>query len=152
MTRKTRVLIDTDVFVIDLRYHRDHRYSDNRGFLERVKQGELVGRVSVYSLMEICGILSFNLSPQSLEELFVGFATRYNVAILFPPDEEEKVCFDPAEIIETMKLRFSFGDGLIAELAQRYKSRFDFFVTWNAVHFVDKLSFRVVTPVQVIGV
>ena len=151
MTRKTRVLIDTDVFVIDLRYHRDQRYSDNRGFLEQVKQGELVGRVSVYSLMEICGILSFNLSPESLEELFVGFATRYNVAILFPPDEEEKVCFDPVKIIETMKQKFSFGDALIAELAHRYKSRFDFFVTWNAVHFVDKLSFRVVTPVQLIG-
>ena len=67
--------------------------------------------------MEICGILSFNLSPESLEELFMGFATRYNVAILFPPDEQEKVCFDLVKIIETMKQKFSLGDALIAELA-----------------------------------
>ena len=47
----------------------------------------------------------------------MGFATRYNVAILFPSDEEEKVCFDLVKIIETMKQKFSLGDALIAELA-----------------------------------
>ena len=148
MTRKARVLIDTDVFVIDLRYHRDPKYSQNRTFLERVKQEELVGRITVYNLMEVCGILSFNLSPQSLEELFIGFATKYNVEILFPPDEEERTCFNPVDILETMKQKFSFGDALIAELVQRYKGRLDLFVTWNAVHFADKLPLRVITPAQ----
>ncbi|MCK4394304.1 type II toxin-antitoxin system VapC family toxin [Candidatus Bipolaricaulota bacterium] len=149
MTRKARVLIDTDVFVIDLRYHRDPKYSENRAFLERVRQGEFVGRITVYNLMEVCGILSFNLSPQSLEELFMGLATRYNVAIFFPPDEEERTCFDPVEILETMKQKFSFGDALIAELAQRHRKWLDLFVTWNVVHFADKLPLRVVTPGQI---
>jgi hypothetical protein len=99
--------------------------------------------------MEVCGILSFNLSPQSLEELFMGFATKYNVAILFPPDDEETICFDPVGILETMKQKFSFGDALIAELAQRYRGRLDLFVTWNAVHFADKLPLRVATPSQI---
>jgi len=149
VTRKARVLIDTDVFVIDLRYYRDPKYSENRAFLERVRQGEFVGRITVYNLMEVCGILSFNLSPQSLEELFMGLATRYNVAILFPPDEEERTCFDPVEILETMKQKFSFGDALIAELAQKHRKWLDLFVTWNAVHFADKLPLRVVTPGQI---
>jgi predicted nucleic acid-binding protein len=149
VTRKTRVLIDTDVFVIDLRYHRDPKYSENRAFLERVRQGEFVGRTTVYNLMEVCGILSFNLSPHSLEGLFMGLARRYNVTILFPSDEYERVCFDPVEILETMKQKFSFGDALIAELAQRHSRSLDLFVTWNAVHFADKLPIRVVTPSQI---
>jgi len=149
VTRKARILIDTDVFVIDLRYHRDPKYSENRAFLERVREGEFVGRITVYNLMEVCGILSFNLSPQSLEELFIGFAAKYNVAILFPPDEDERIGFDPVGILETMEQKFSFGDALIAELAQRYKGRLDLFVTWNAVHFADKLPLRVVTPGQI---
>ena len=149
MARKARVLIDTDVFVIDLRYHRDLKYSENCAFLERVRQGEFVGSITVYNLMEVCGILSFNLSPQSLEELFIGFATKYNVAVLFPPDEEERICFDPVGILETMKRRFSFGDALIAELTQRCKGQLDLFVTWNAVHFADKLPLQVVTPDQI---
>jgi len=151
VTRRARVLIDTDVFVIDLRYHLDHKYSENRAFLERVRQGEFVGRITLYNLMEVCGILSFNLSPQSLEELFIGFATRYNVAILFPPDDEERICFDPVEILETMRQKFSFGDALIAQLVQTYRGRLDLFVTWNAVHFTDKLPLQVVTPGQMGG-
>lgn len=148
MNKKTKVLIDTDVFIIDLRYHRDLRYSENRAFLERVRRGEFVGRITVYNLMEVCGILSFNLSPQSLEGLFIGLARRYNLTILFPTDEYERVCFDPVEILETMKQKFSFGDALIAELAQRYRRRLDLFVTWNAIHFEGKVPLQVVTPGQ----
>jgi len=151
VTRKARVLIDTDVFIIDLRYHRDPKYSENRAFLERVRQEEFIGRITVYNLMEVCGILSFNLSPQSLEELFMGFATKYNVAILFPPNKEERICFDPVKILETMKQKFSFGDALIAELTQRHRKWLDLFVTWNAVHFADKLPLRVATPEQIGG-
>jgi len=149
VNKTTKVLIDTDVFIIDLRYHRDLRYSENRAFLERVRQGEFVSRITVYTLMEVCGILSFNLSPQSLEGLFIGLARRYNLTILFPSDEHERVCFDPVEILETMKQKFSFGDALIAELARRHRKFLDLFVTWNAVHFADKLPLQVVTPGQI---
>jgi predicted nucleic acid-binding protein len=142
------VLIDTDIFVIDLRYPRDSRYPENRAFLERVKRGALVGRTTVYNLMEVCGILSFNLSWQRLQDLFVGFAARYNVTILFPKEGEE-VCFDPVGILGVMERKLSFGDALIAELAGRYRRRLDLFVTWNAPHFADKLPLRVVTPSQI---
>jgi hypothetical protein len=98
--------------------------------------------------MEICGILSYNLSPQSLEGLFMGLARRYNVTILFPSDEHERVCFDPVEILETMKQKLSFGDALIAELARRHRKCLDLFATWNVVNFADKLPIQVVTPGQ----
>lgn len=148
MNKRLRVLIDTDVFVIDLRYPRDSRYSENKAFLECVKRGELAAWTTLYNLMEVCGILSFNLSPQSLQELFIGFAAQFSVTILFPNGREEEVCFAPAEILEIMKRKLSFGDALIAEVAQRHRRRLDLFVTWNAVHFEGKLPIKAVTPNQ----
>lgn len=148
MSKRLRVLIDTDVFVIDLRYSRDRHYAENKAFLERVKRGELVGSTTLYNLMEVCGILSFNLSPQLLEELFIGFAERFNVTILFPNQEEEKVCFLPEELLGVMKHKLSFGDALIAEVVRRHSRRLDLFVTWNAVHFDGKLPIAVLMPSQ----
>lgn len=148
MTKALRVLIDTDVFVIDLRYPRDSRYLENKAFLERVKRGELAAWTTLYNLMEVCGILSFNLSPQSLQELFIGFAAHFNVTTLFPNGGEEEVCFAPAEILGMMKRKLSFGDALIAEVVQRHRRRLDLFVTWNAVHFEGKVSIKAVTPNQ----
>lgn len=149
MSKATTVLIDSDVFLIDLRYPRDRRYDKNTAFLERVRIGELVGWTTVYNLLEICGILSFNLSPQSLQTLFIGFASRFNVTVLFPNSSSEEICFSPIDIFDMMQRKFSFGDALIAELAQRHRRRFDSFVTWNVAHFQDKLSVRVAAPDQV---
>lgn len=149
MSKATAVLIDSDVFLIDLRYPRDRRYAKNKAFLERVRIGELVGWTTVYNLLEICGVLSFNLSPQSLQALFVGFASRFNVTVLFPVSASEEICFSPLDIFDIMQRKFSFGDALIAELAHRHRRRFDYFVTWNVAHFHDKLSLRVAAPDQV---
>ena len=96
--------------------------------------------------MEVCGILSFNLSPKSLEELFIGFASRFNVEVLFPKGDGEEVCFTPAGVLELMQRRLSFGDALIAEVARIYRRWLDFFVTWNTVHFEGRLPLRVVRP------
>ena len=148
MIKKTKILIDTDVFVIDLRYHRDPKYSENKAFLEHVRQGRLEGLTTLYNLMEVCGILSFNLSSKSLRELFIGFAERYTVKILFPSEGEGEICFDPVRVMEVIERKLSFGDALITELAERYRRRFDLFVTWNVAHFEGKLPLRVVTPAQ----
>lgn len=147
---RATVLIDSDVFLIELRYPRDLRYAKNKAFLDRVRSGELVGWTTVYNLLEICGILSFNLSPQSLQALFIGFAQQFNVTVLFPNNSsDEEICFSPVDIFSIMQCKFSFGDALIAGLAQRHRRRFDYFVTWNVSHFRDKLSLRVATPDQV---
>jgi len=147
--KRSRVLIDTDVFIIDLRYPQDPRYIENKKFLERVRQGELVGLTTFFNLMEVCGILSFNLSPQSLEELFLGFATRFNVKILFPQGRDEEVCFTPSEVLALMKRKLSFGNALIAEVAGRHRRHLDIFVTWNSFYFEGKFPIKVITPNRV---
>lgn len=108
----------------------------------------MLGRTTIYNLLEVCGILSFNLSPAHLEELFIGFADRFGVQVLFPPGEGTEVCFEPGRILQGMKGKLSFGDALVAELVSVYRRRLDVFVTWNAVHFEGRLPIPVSTPEQ----
>ena len=59
--RQDVVLIDTNIFVIDLRYKRDNYYKTNRAFLAHIAK-KRIGFTSTINLLELCGILSFNLN------------------------------------------------------------------------------------------
>ncbi|MDL1956278.1 MAG: hypothetical protein LWW95_04390 [Candidatus Desulfofervidus auxilii] len=51
------IFIDSDVFLIDLRYRRDPKFNDNQIFLQNIKNlGN--GVTTIFNLLEICGILS----------------------------------------------------------------------------------------------
>ena len=149
--RRVRVLIDTDVFVIDLRYPRDARYATNQAFLRSILTGKVLGRTTLYNVLEVCGILSFNLSAKRLDELFAGFAERFNVQVLFPPGQDAVVCFDLARLLQTMKHKLAFGDALIADLVHTHRRRIDVFVTWNARHFSGKLPVPALTPQEALA-
>ena len=51
------------LFVIDLRYKRDRNFSVNRTFLERIAHNH-TGVTTLFNLLEVCGILSFNLEEK----------------------------------------------------------------------------------------
>jgi hypothetical protein len=57
-------VIDTPVFVIDLRYRRDKNFAANRSFFDRIAQDQ-GGATTIFNLLEVCGILSFNLTKNS---------------------------------------------------------------------------------------
>ena len=81
------VLIDTNIFVIDLRYKRDFYYKINRAFLAYITK-KRIGFTSIINLLELCGILSFNLNEKQLTELWFYFQDRYQVTVLPVPDLE----------------------------------------------------------------
>ena len=83
------VLIDTNIFVIDLRYKRDTNYEINRAFLEHIGE-KRNGFTTIVNLLELCGILSFNLNEKQLFELWFYFQDRYGVAVLPVPSFETK--------------------------------------------------------------
>ncbi|GFP22369.1 hypothetical protein HKBW3S06_01597, partial [Candidatus Hakubella thermalkaliphila] len=76
-----KVFIDSDIFIRDLRYPKDQRFRENSAFLEQVYKGKLKGFTSIYNVLEVCGILSFNLSEERLLELYAGFRDKYNLQI-----------------------------------------------------------------------
>lgn len=55
------IVVDTNVFVIDLRYPRDRHFSVNRRFLHGLAQTGK-GGTTILNVLEVCGILSFNLN------------------------------------------------------------------------------------------
>ena len=74
-------VIDTPGFVIDLRYKRDRHFPSNRAFLDRIAR-EGKAATTIFNLLEVCGIMSFNLNERQLKELFHYFPQHYNVDVL----------------------------------------------------------------------
>jgi predicted nucleic acid-binding protein len=140
------ILIDTNIFVIDLRYTRDTNYKVNQAFLTSVaKFGN--GFTTIVNLLELCGILSFNLNRDQLLDLWHYFYDRYKITIL--PEPELQSTFPGLEISQLfniMSKKSSFGDALMIAVAKRYLSFVSTMVTWDNEHFKGKYSGKVLTP------
>ncbi|WP_219855744.1 type II toxin-antitoxin system VapC family toxin [Candidatus Hakubella thermalkaliphila] len=147
---RVKVFIDSDIFIRDLRYPKDQRFRENSAFLEQVYKGKLKGFTSIYNVLEVCGILSFNLSEERLLELYAGFRDKYNLQILFPKRNGESVCFLISELFLLIGKKLSFGDALIASMVEQNHKALDGFISWNAEHFKDKLSVEAITPPEIL--
>ena len=103
-------LIDTNVFVIDLRYPRDRNFGVNRRFLDAIKR-ERCGVTTTINLLELCGILSFNLNQRQLITLWEQFPNRFGVDVLPAADLEAPVPkMSVAELFALLQRRMSLGD------------------------------------------
>jgi len=90
---RVKVFIDSDIFVRHLRYPQDKKSQANQQFISLVKEKRIEGFTSIYNLLEICGILSFNLSKEALYALYAGLRDEYQLKILFPRYSGEKNFF-----------------------------------------------------------
>jgi predicted nucleic acid-binding protein len=145
------VLIDTNVFVIDLRYQNDRHYKVNRKFLDLVGESE-AGFTTAVNLLEICGILSFNLSERQLRQLWFYFPERYKVTVL--PDTSLDSPIPSAtvnELFDLIKERMSFGDAYILAIARKILPSLTTVVTWDKNHFQGKFPGRILTPAEYVS-
>ena len=145
---RTLVLIDTNVFVIDLRYKQDTHYRANRMFLDAMGAAG-TGFTTIVNLLEICGILSFNLNDRQLRELWVYFEQRYNVTVLPDialdgtlPSLRIRVLFD------WIKKKLSFGDAYMLAVALKQMPSLSVMITWDKEHFKGKLKSTIQTPAE----
>ena len=147
-SKQDLILIDTNVFVIDLRYKRDINYPANASFLERVAENE-TGFTTLINLLELCGILSFNLNHSQLMDLWNYFQKRYNISVLPPPDmASEFPTVSIKRVFEQIEEKVSLGDALVLAVARQYLSFVPSFVTWDKAHFEGKFPGKVVTPAE----
>ena len=139
------IFVDSNLFVIDLRYPDDVNYRVNRRALDRLAR-DANGLTSVVNVLEICGILSFNLSAAALHALYVHFARRYRISVVPGGDYETRL---PAptvrDLITRMEKRMALKDAEIALIVEQHAA-LSAFVSWNAKHFVGKISIPAVTP------
>ena len=142
----TVIFADSNLFVIDLRYPDDADYRVNRRALDRLARDEN-GVTSVLNVLEICGILSFNLSNVALHALYIHFARRYRIAVVPGGDYETRL---PAptvrELLARMEKRMALKDAEIALAVEQHAAVLSAFVSWNAKHFVGKLGIPALTP------
>ena len=140
------ILIDTNVFVIDLRYKRDIPYRSNRNFLDYIGEKQ-TGFTTIVNLLELCGILSFNLNEKQLTELWFYFQDKYHVTVLPAPDlETDFPNIAIKEILDLLKKRVSLGDALVVAAAQKHVPFISTMVTWDRIHFENVFPGTVLTP------
>jgi hypothetical protein len=143
------VAIDSDVFLIDCRYQRDPNYPVNRRFLDELAARQIDRVTTLFNLLEICGVLTFNLNAAQLRAFYASFGQRYGIRIL-APQLPERVGQRMIELLAGRTLgvvmrRVSFGDAL-ALLTVESHPDVDVFITWNARHFVGRTRLEVITP------
>ncbi len=145
-SKQEPVLIDTNIFVIDLRYKRDVHYKNNLAFLTFIAQRG-TGFTTTVNLLELCGILSFNLNEKQLYELWFYFHDRYKVTVLPTVDIESNFpTIGINEIFDLLNKRISLGDALMLAVSRRHLAFISAMVTWNKDHFEGKFPGTVLTP------
>jgi predicted nucleic acid-binding protein len=140
------VLVDTNIFVIDLRYKRDTNYETNRAFLNYIGE-KRNGFTTIVNLLELCGILSFNLNEKQLIELWFYFQDRYGVVVLPVPSFETSFpVIEMREIFDLIKGRTSLGDALMISVAKKHLPFVSTMVSWDDIHFENIFPGAVLTP------
>jgi predicted nucleic acid-binding protein len=141
------ILLDTNVFVIDRFFPRDERFEVNRRFVARLAQIE--AGFSIFSLFELCGISSFNLSPQELKRWSYYFDDVYDVEILEPQGLHTVLASDwfarfSHHMLEIFERKLTWGDAVLIKMAEDYA--IESIVTWNKKHFESRTTIEVLTP------
>ena len=140
------ICIDSDVFLIDLRYPADHRAPVTRAFLKTMA-GSGDAATTVFNVLEVTGVLSFNLSDQQMVDFYAHFPRRYNVQVLPYHDAAHRLPALPLrQVLRAIQRKMAFGDALIVTLVNRLHSALGAFVTWNDVHFQGRLAVPIFTP------
>jgi len=141
-------VIDSDVFLIDLRYPRDARYAANADFLRL--HGEPRG-TTIFNLLEVCGVLSFNLSDRALLTLHEELDRRYSLTILGPPVEQVSARDFLTQltdgVMRKIRTKMSSGDAQVLWTAEAH-AEVTSFVSWNAAHFRGKTRLTCLTPAE----
>lgn len=143
------VVIDTDVLTLAYVFHRDPRQAANTRFLSVVQA--LHPAATIYTVMELLGKLSFNLSAERLAQWPLWLQARHGLSILYPRTAGLTAeTFFRREFVDhpfakMQHHRMPFLDSLILNLAEE-ASDVDAFVTWNARRYQGKTSLTVLTP------
>ena len=139
-------IVDSDIFVTALRYPDDCHAKDNNEFLHLIQIGKIKGYTTYFNVLEVCGILSFNLPMRELQKLYEQFCQKFNVKVLYPslPSGEFQYEFD--KIFKLISNKQGLGDAQVSYIANRFADDVDAFVSWNAKHFKDKLLVEAMTP------
>jgi predicted nucleic acid-binding protein len=144
------VAIDTDVLILAFAFQRDPRQPLNEQFLNQVQNQTPI--VAIYTVMELLGKLSFNLSSERLAQWQLWLQERWQLTVIHPrtTDLDTSLFFQQTFVDRPFRkmqeVGISYLDVLILNLIE--ESEADSLVTWNARHFRHKTALPVFTPAE----
>jgi hypothetical protein len=141
------IILDADVILNDYRYKRDPKHAVTHQVLDLMKQaGGALGTMT-QGLLEVVGILSFNVPTRLIASLPSALQTHYQLTV-FPPTMlvPEYAGCTASEIVTQMQQKMGLGDAVLAEQIRKFAPPGSTLLTWNVVHFRGKVSFPVLSP------
>lgn len=143
------IFVDADVLLIDLRYRNDAKFAVNRQTLDLLRSGEYQAAITVQALLEVVGVLSFNLAAASVVRLPDLIPIQYSLAVVPDPN------FHPgyancsiADLVTRMGRRMALGDAVQATQVEVFGAGATALLSWNAKHFAGKITVPVQTPAE----
>lgn len=141
------ILLDSDVLLIDIRYPQDPRFGVNSLALQTLGTASIPLGIMAHTLLEIIGILSFNVSPGNIPKLSANITGRYGLQVILDPAQfPEYAGCTYADLMNQIRQQMALGDAVQAVQIARFASRSQCLLTWNARHFFGKLVIPVLTP------
>ena len=142
-------ILDADVILNDYRYLTDPKHAVTHQALDLLKQtGQPLG-VTTQALLEVVGVLSFNVSSKHFPSLPIVLQTYYSLTV-FP-----SVVLVPMyagctqdEILNQMREVMGLGDAVQAVQIRKYAPSGSTLLTWNLKHFRGKVTFPVLSPAE----
>lgn len=141
------ILLDADILLIELRYKNDSRFPVNRQILENVRSGVVRAGVTVQALLEVVGVLSFNVSAARVPRLADLLCGQYRLTTI--PDPQQHPGYAGCaigELVSQMSQQMSLGDAVQAVQIAHNVAEVDCLLSWNARHFQNKIVVPVLTP------
>jgi predicted nucleic acid-binding protein len=141
------VLLDSNVFIVDKFFPRDSLYPQNRAFVEKLPT--IDAAISSFTLLEICGVASFRLSADALNDWLFGFGAIYPVSVidthgLTNNDGEAWWNTFVEEVAANIAKKMTFGDAVLLREAESYQA--EAVVTWNTKDFARRTRLAVLSP------
>lgn len=142
------VFLDSNIFIIDRFFPRDNNYLKNKQFLEQLKNLKAKAALPYYTLLEICGVTSFNLSSEEQAKWLYSFPAVYPVEILDPYENPPAAPMNIADYLLSLTpyilKKMTVGDAIFLKEAEMYNAQAIF--TWNKKHFLDRTGIPVYLP------
>lgn len=147
------VFLDSNIFIIDRFFTRDKNYPANKQLLEQLRKLQINTALPYYTLLEICGITSFNLSCEEQERWLYSFQEVYPVDILDPHNSgqgELNIADYLLSLTPYILKKMTVGDAIFLREAELCNSTA--IVTWNKKHFLGRTDIQVFSPDEYLAI
>jgi hypothetical protein len=141
------ILLDADILLLDIRYPRDVRFPINEQLLKTLQERDWERGITLYALLEVIGVLSFNLPSEQILKLYSLLPGRYGLHVTPAVNlSQDAPTFSLTAILAQLEQKMALGDAFQALYIQRYAPQAICLLSWNARHFQQKLSVPALTP------